>query len=64
MGEAGLAYPGSTQLGEIALDQQTGSITGSFAAQFGHQYGTDANEADVEAFYEAELTRRGWATSR
>ena len=60
MEEASLAYPGSTQLGELALDQQTGSITGPQSAEFGRQFGTDASEADVEAFYEAELARRGW----
>ena len=32
MDEADLAYPGSTQLGELALDQQTGSMTGPQAA--------------------------------
>ena len=64
MDEASLAYPGSTQLGELALDQQTGSITGSQSAQFGRQFGTNASEADVEAFYEAELARRGWARAQ
>ncbi len=59
MDEASLAYPGSTQLGELALDQQTRSITATIAAQFGHQFGTGASQADVEAFYEAELERRG-----
>lgn len=60
MEESSLFYPGSTQLGEIALDEQTGSITGSQSAQFGNQLGTDATEAEVEAYYEAELDARGW----
>ena len=64
MEEASLAYPGSTQLGELALDQQTGSITGPQSAMLGYQLGTDASEADVEAFYEAELARRGWTIAR
>ena len=63
MDEASLAYPGSTQLGELALKQQTGSITGPQAAEFGYRLGTDAIEAEVEAFYEAELERRGWVVA-
>ena len=35
-------------------------MTGPQAAEFGRQFGTDASEADVEAFYEADLARRGW----
>ncbi len=64
MEETSLAYPGSTQLGRFALDQQTGSITGPQTAMFGYQFGTDASKADVEAFYEAELARRGWTIAR
>ena len=60
MEESSLFYPGSTQLGQITLDEQTGSIAGPASAQFGRRFGTDAGEADIEAFYEAELDVRGW----
>ena len=60
MEESSLFYPGSTQLGEIALDEQTGLIEGPQAAQFGNQLGTNATPPEIEQFYETELEARGW----
>lgn len=60
MEEAELAYPGSTRLSSFGVDQVTGLITGPRTAYFGYYYGSDASDADIEAFYEAELTRRSW----
>lgn len=64
MDEASLFFPGSTQLATFGDDQQTGSITGPQSAFFGYQLGTEASDAEVEAFYEAELGDRGWSTAR
>jgi hypothetical protein len=59
MEEAGLFYPGSTQLRQYSLYPES-NIDGEFGAQWGYQLGADAEVAEIEAWYETELTRRGW----
>jgi hypothetical protein len=62
MAEANLFYPGSTQLRQYSLYPDR-NIDGEFGAQWGYQLGAEGEVAAIEAWYEAELTRRGWKPS-
>ena len=60
--EAHLAYPGAVEIGRWAKPVDA-SLDSSRSAELGVSFSTTDSYAAVEAFYRAELVKRGWVYS-
>ena len=59
MPEASLYYPGSKVVDEVS-NPRTSGPDGQHGASYGHNVAVNGSPDDVVAFYDRELTARGW----